>query len=115
MKQPTELTLQTNVLRIVADLIEAAVGFGATHSPTWNISETGLVHATFRFDREPKPCELDAWRLVIGAHRVEHTPFQYDGWRMADTMYATYRDQSIRLTVTYPYTPVGLGAQVVAA
>jgi hypothetical protein len=115
VKQPTELQLQADGMRVVAELVEAAVGFGATHSPTWHVSETGMVNAMFHFDREPRPAELDAWRLVVGAHRVEHTPFQHNGWWMADTMFATFRELSVRLTVTYPCTPVGLAAEAVAA
>lgn len=115
MSQLTELQIHAKAARTVADLIDLAVSYGARTTPSWYVTEGGIVSLRFHFDAAPKGSEMDPWRLAIGAHYVEHTPFQHDGWHMSDTIRTTFHDMTISLSVVYPYTPVGLGAEAVAA
>jgi len=115
VNQPTELQLQAHAMRVMAELTELAIEYGARKTPWWYITEGGVIAGRFNFDAEPTGAEMDPWRLAIGAHSVEHIPTNGRmGWSMTDRICATFRDMTINLSVVYPYTPVGLGATAVA-
>lgn len=125
MLQPTEQIVQPArpcsptqpaALRALADLTETAIGYGARHLPMWWVDESGMVRGTLTFPVKPRPCDLNPWRLAIGAHEVEHFPYcGQQGWFMTDQTRFTVNDLSVTFSVTYPYTPVGLEQSGVAA
>jgi len=113
MSQLTELQIQADAMRAIADLTEAAVNNGAKHTPSWNISGSGLVYGYFTFPEPPKPCEMDPWRLVIGAHAVTRNNYQSEGGLLhAEHIRVTYRDVTVHLTIAYR---VSAAPMVVAA
>lgn len=104
MHQPTELELQAQALRAVAELTEAAAKAGVpqTITPTWTVTGGFATGHLISADASALRV-LDAWRRITRGGRIETaTRPGPDGPRRVWALALTYLDVSVHLYVSVP-------------
>jgi hypothetical protein len=106
----TDLTSQAAGMRVVADLTESALAFGARTVPLWSFYSTGNIRASFTPEDHPSQQEMDAWRMALGT-AVNVTSMSYESPAYAclvrcETMRAVYAGITIEIETVRPAAAV---------